>query len=349
MAYRHGRPSLREMYDDRFHNGDPREAPVYRVVNIVEKRSSMPRPEMEYEAGYEEDQWYGTPRHYREPKGEYHSEDAYPHEDRRHFDEDSYYGNFQRNSPPYRSEGPYYPPSYGRDDLRHQLSSRKSNRPHHFRHGGRGSGPPQRSAPERKAKEERDDHRSSRSFSVNCDRSPARGETHSPSACSGSNTNSRKVSPEREKGHSHQPAQQKHKPNLAGNPTPSSSAEEPPHSSGSLKEKPSASVVKSKEVEAEEEATASMEPKLTPEEDVKARRSEAIQAKALEIEKAYREDCETFRTVGKMLVAKEPGLGNLLESALDKNLVELKDRCLDALRNFVKELDDILEQPEPSA
>lgn len=94
---------------------------------------------------------------------------------------------------------------------------------------------------------------------------------------------------------------------------------------------------------------ASMEPKLTPEEDFKACRMEAIKAKALEIEKHYRQDCETFRTVVKMLVAKEPSLDNLLQGSLDQNLLENKQRCLDSLRHFVKELDEALEQPETSA
>lgn len=94
---------------------------------------------------------------------------------------------------------------------------------------------------------------------------------------------------------------------------------------------------------------ASTEPKLTPEDDFKARRSEAINAKALEIEKHYRRDCETFRTVVKMLVAKEPSLENLLQAPLDKNLLEIQERCLDSLRHFVKELDDMLKQPETSA
>lgn len=50
-----------------------------------------------------------------------------------------------------------------------------------------------------------------------------------------------------------------------------------------------------------------------------------------------------------MLVAKEPSLDNLLQGPLDENLLETKQRCLDALRNFVKELDEVLEQPETSA
>lgn len=57
----------------------------------------------------------------------------------------------------------------------------------------------------------------------------------------------------------------------------------------------------------------------------------------------YRRDCETFCTVVKMLVAKEPSLGNLLQSPLDQNLLEIKQRCLEDLRHFVKELHEVLE------
>lgn len=44
-----------------------------------------------------------------------------------------------------------------------------------------------------------------------------------------------------------------------------------------------------------------------------------------------------------MLVAKEPSLGNLLQAPLDENLLEIKQRCLESLRHFVKELDEVLE------
>lgn len=57
----------------------------------------------------------------------------------------------------------------------------------------------------------------------------------------------------------------------------------------------------------------------------------------------YRQDCETFCTVVKMLVAKEPGLDNLLHRALNENLSELKQHCLDSLRLYVAELDEVLE------
>lgn len=48
-----------------------------------------------------------------------------------------------------------------------------------------------------------------------------------------------------------------------------------------------------------------------------------------------------------MLVAKEPGLDNLLQVSLDKNLQEIKQRCLDDLRHFVKELDEVLKAKDP--
>lgn len=57
----------------------------------------------------------------------------------------------------------------------------------------------------------------------------------------------------------------------------------------------------------------------------------------------YRQDCETFHTVVKMLVEKEPALDDLLQISLDKNLQEIKQRCLDDLRHFVKELDEVLQ------
>lgn len=60
----------------------------------------------------------------------------------------------------------------------------------------------------------------------------------------------------------------------------------------------------------------------------------------------FRQDCETFRTVVKMLVAKEPSLDSLLEKSLNENLLEIKQHCLEALRHYVKELDEVLESPD---
>ncbi|TNN62718.1 Periphilin-1 [Liparis tanakae] len=203
------------------------------------------------------------------------------------------------------------------------------------------------------------------------ERSPGRREAHPhphppppPPARSGSNTSNRSFSPDRDKGFAYPPAQERHKPSGPRSPSPSGSAEQPPHGAASSKAKAAfegncnhdasskphcAEKTPASAEETEEAAAASMEPKLTPEQDFKARRSEAIKAKALEIETLYRKDCETFRTVVKMLVAKEPSLDNLLQGPLDENLLELNERCLDALRHFVKELDEVIKQPDASA
>ncbi|KAG8012794.1 Periphilin-1, partial [Nibea albiflora] len=283
---------------------------VHRVVNIVEKRNPMSQSGMELDRGFNDDKLYGGPRGYQDVRDP-HGEGSYPPNDHRFFDSPNY-GGFRRYSPPPRNVRQAWKSSRGGG---------------YFRNRGRGSGPPSR--------EDRNDYRISPP--VKRDRSPGSREAQRP-VRSGSNTSNRSFSPDRDKGYGKQPSQKKHKPSVPASHTPSSSAEGSPHSSGSSKEKTAASVAETEEV-----AAASMEPKLTPEDDFKARRSQAIKAKALEIEKVhYRQDCETFRTVVKMLVAKEPSLDNVLQAPLDENLLEMKHRCLDSLRHFVKELDEII-------
>lgn len=334
MAYRHGRKSfIREAYEEHFLPVDGREVTVQRVVNIVEKRSHMPRPGVELDRRFNDDPWYGGPRDYHDGRG-YSDDGSYPVTDQRCFDENLNFGNFRRNSSPHQSEGPYPQQCYSRDDLRHQLSSRKNGRGHHFRNRGRG-GPTQR--------KDHDEYRNPQPTVIVRDRSPGRREGQPP-VRSGSNIKNRNFSPDGDNSYTYQQGQQKHKPNLVTSHTPSSSVEGSPHSSASSKEKTSASAA-----ESEEAAAASMEPKLTPEQDIKARRLEAIKTKALEIETHYRQDCETFRTVVNMLVEKEPSLDKMLQAPLDKNLLEIKQRCLDALRNFVKELDEVIDQPDTKA
>uniref|UniRef100_A0A3Q2U362 Periphilin 1 n=1 Tax=Fundulus heteroclitus TaxID=8078 RepID=A0A3Q2U362_FUNHE len=354
VAYQHSRKSIRETYEEHFSQKDAREVcegvvsryqvlyrclgeatsrwsqawnciilkslklnltigvlcfqvTVHRVVNIIEKRSPMPRPGLDFDRAYDDQRYRGS-RNYQSERG-YRSEDGYLPEDSQYYEDNPNYGSYRRKSPPHRSDEQYSPQSYGQDDLRHQLSSRGDY----------------------------DDYRPSKSLVITRERSPGRREGHPPGR-SGSNT-SRSFSPDRDKGYAYQ---QKHKSSTTK--TPSSSVESSPHRSSSSKEKPSASAA-----EMEEVAAASTEPKLTPEEDLKARRSEAIKAKVAEIEKHYRQDCETFRTVVKMLVEKEPSLDGLLQAPLDKNLLEIRQHCLDAIKSFVMELDEILEQPDMTA
>ncbi|XP_034144168.1 serine/arginine repetitive matrix protein 1 isoform X2 [Esox lucius] len=83
------------------------------------------------------------------------------------------------------------------------------------------------------------------------------------------------------------------------------------------------------------------EPEQAEDSNFKTRRSQAIAAKALEIEKLYKQDCETFGTVVKMLVVKEPSLEKLLQNPLKDNLIEIRERCLNDLRHFIIELDQV--------
>lgn len=83
-------------------------------------------------------------------------------------------------------------------------------------------------------------------------------------------------------------------------------------------------------------------------EGLQERRATAIEAKAQEIEKVYRHDCETFGMVVKMLVAKDPNLEKQLQVPLRESLGEIRERCLEDLKQFIHELDEVARQPEHS-
>ncbi|XP_068595014.1 periphilin-1-like [Brachionichthys hirsutus] len=319
-----------EAYKDRFPGIDEREVSVQRVVSIVE-RSPMSR---EYEGGVYEDSWYDSPRPYQDTR------EFQQSADRQYYDIQHY----RRNDSPPRNEGPYSQQHYSRRDLRHRLVSRSRSRGSPcFYQRGRESGPPMSAALERKPKSLRshpEDHgRTSTSVAVRGGRFPGKRQTHPP-VRSGSNTSSKSSSLDRDKSHASQQPVSKPKPNVPTSETPASSVEGSPISSGSVKEKIPASVV-----EALEMVASSVEPTPAPEEkDLKARRSKAIVAKVQEIEKHFRCDCETFSTVVKMLVAKEPSLEGLLDAPLNDNLLELRQRCIDDLKHFMKELDEVLDR-----
>lgn len=70
---------------------------VHRVVNIVEKRSAMSRPGLDYERGFHDEQCYGGARNYQDER-EFHGEGNYPPNECRYYDENPNFGNFRRNS-----------------------------------------------------------------------------------------------------------------------------------------------------------------------------------------------------------------------------------------------------------
>ncbi|KAJ3612070.1 hypothetical protein NHX12_020347 [Muraenolepis orangiensis] len=93
----------------------------------------------------------------------------------------------------------------------------------------------------------------------------------------------------------------------------------------------------------------SEESQRTAAEDFQERRACAINSKARAIEKVYRQDCETFGMVVKMLVAKDPDLEKQLQVPLRENLGEIRERCLEDLKHFISELDESVGHPEPLA
>ncbi|XP_032741267.1 periphilin-1 isoform X1 [Rattus rattus] len=69
-------------------------------------------------------------------------------------------------------------------------------------------------------------------------------------------------------------------------------------------------------------------------------RSKAIASKTKEIEQVYRQDCETFGMVVKMLIEKDPSLEKSIQFALRQNLHEIGERCVEELKHFITEYDN---------
>ncbi|KAG8577659.1 hypothetical protein GDO81_010250, partial [Engystomops pustulosus] len=89
---------------------------------------------------------------------------------------------------------------------------------------------------------------------------------------------------------------------------------------------------------ADTEASLSVNPELY-EMSPLGNRSKAIAAKTKEIEEVYRQDCETFGMVVKMLIDKDPSLEKQIQFALRQNLNEIGERCIDELKLYIAEYD----------
>ncbi|XP_073476040.1 periphilin-1 isoform X1 [Aquarana catesbeiana] len=68
-------------------------------------------------------------------------------------------------------------------------------------------------------------------------------------------------------------------------------------------------------------------------------RSKAIAGKTKEIEEVYRQDCETFGMVVKMLIDKDPSLEKQVQFALRQNLSEIGERCIEELKLYIADYD----------
>ncbi|XP_076863296.1 uncharacterized protein LOC143515162 isoform X5 [Brachyhypopomus gauderio] len=329
MSYRRDR-SIRDLYEQYIDRT--------RVVNIVDKRSAFSRTEDDRGSDYD----------YSRSGGGYHGDDQ-----RGYYGERALYGG-ERSGPLHRRGDPH---SYYRDSAEDPLAVKQAEQRNSGRVTSQTSTRGQRLQPPR-----------SSSMSVchrgdDCDtRTTDRGEEREAPRRRASHPSVRELSPgKREKPpspHAHSsrgfspdgphPSQ----PKRSTFPPVSQERERAPsyclgESQGGS---PHISLSSSKDempglkVEQGEEAKIKEDLGQSPE----ARRAHAIANKAMEIEKLYRQDCETFGMVVKMLVAKQPTLEKQLETALKENLMDLKQRCLEDLRHFISEVDAVLKADRSS-
>uniref|UniRef100_A0A8C9YZI3 Periphilin 1 n=1 Tax=Sander lucioperca TaxID=283035 RepID=A0A8C9YZI3_SANLU len=344
MTYRRDR-SIREVYDERFLTERP--GPYPRAAGAAERRGPFSRPEDDYgRGGYE---YEGGPRFFPNGGGprNYHEDQRGYHGDSLHFPAE------RRAVPPSRRED--YPYRVPREDQQHtgrplEFGARAAAPPHNVRN--QGIYPAPRALPESGEDtlvqailnldrgEDRDLYRRKAApFPPLRERSPVRREVaRSPHSRSGSSVSSRGYSPDRTKSLPFPSQQGKNKiPGLSreGSPHSATSNKEENHPPEGVKEEPLVAPV----VEEIQKSTI---------DNFQERRALAIAAKAQEIEKVYRQDCETFGMVVKMLVAKDPNLEKQLQVPLRENLGEIRERCLEDLKHFINELDEVVRQPEPS-
>ncbi|XP_058480926.1 periphilin-1 isoform X1 [Solea solea] len=386
MTYRRDR-NIREVYEDRFLNERPGPS-YPRAGGAVDRRGPFGRPEddynrYDYEGGPRFFPNGGGPRNYHEDQRGFHGDNAHFPGERRaapppsRREEFPYRGpreephtggrpmEFSARAPPphnIRNQG-IYPaprslPESGEDTLVQAILNldRGEERDHYRR----------KAAP----------------FPPLRERSPVRREAaRSPHSRSGSSVSSRGYSPDRAKGlpfpsqqgksadgpeghagatehlwgslftqqsgHDTLGYEESYSQSKMADKIPGLSREGSPHSAVSIKEE-------NHPPEAEKEelpVVASLveeESSQKPTESFQERRALAIAAKALEIEKMYRQDCDTFGIVVKMLVAKDPNLEKQLQVPLRENLGEIRERCLEDLKLFICELDDVVRQTEPS-
>ncbi|XP_041637054.1 periphilin-1 isoform X2 [Cheilinus undulatus] len=377
MTYRRDR-TLREVYDERFLTERPGPYP-----RAGERRAPFGRPEEDY--GRVVYEYEGGPRFYPNGGGQrgYHEERGY-HGDSLHFSADRRAGPpSRREDYPYRAprEDPHTgrPLEFGgRGPAPHSVRS-QGLFPAARSLPESGEDTLVQAILNLDRGEERDlFRRKAAPFPPLRERSPVRREVaRSPHSRSGSSVSSRGYSPDRAKGlpfpsqqgvdgpdgHAGVPEhlwgalfpQQSGHDNIVYEETygqskmtekiPGLSREGSPHSATSVKEE-----VNPPEAEKEELLVPPVveESHKLSTDNFHERRALAIAAKAQEIEKVYRQDCETFGMVVKMLVAKDPNLEKQLQVPLRENLGEIRERCLEDLKHFISELDEAVRQPEPS-
>ncbi|XP_025064006.1 periphilin-1 isoform X3 [Alligator mississippiensis] len=296
----------RERLPPRIHPDDD----YHRVVNIVPKK---------------------PPLLDRPGEGSYSRYDDYGHVDYRDYDEGRSFAHERRSGPPHRGEDSGYrwpredhpasrQPEYRdiRDGFR-----RKSFYPSHYIR-------------------ERSPHKRDSPFF----RESPVNRRDSPHSRSGSSVSSRSYSPERSKVYPFHQSQHSrsmsslHKRNISsqqGKERPSgqslkTSRDASP--SGSTAVPSSKALEKSSRLSEKELAEAAS--KWAAEKAENADESNLPEITEYDV---YRQDCETFGMVVKMLIDKDPSLEKSIQFALRQNLHEIGERCIEELKHFIAEYD----------
>ncbi|XP_074870595.1 periphilin-1 isoform X3 [Carettochelys insculpta] len=300
----------------------------------------------------------------RPSEGSYSRYDDYGHVDYRDYEEGRSFAHERRSGPPHRGDDPGY--RWPREDYPVSRQAeyrdirdgfrRKSFYPSHYLR-------------------ERSPHKRDSPF---CRESPV-SRRDSPHSRSGSSVSSRSYSPERSKAysfHQSQHSRSKERPSAQSLKTsrdtsPSGSTAVPSSKvldkSSRLSEKELADAASKWAAEKSEKADESNLPEIAEydagssaplyveqaeetetnitdstemyEDNQLLGRSKAIATKTKEIEQVYRQDCETFGMVVKMLIDKDPSLEKSIQFALRQNLHEIGERCIEELKHFIAEYD----------
>ncbi|XP_047597256.1 periphilin-1 isoform X4 [Lutra lutra] len=285
----------------------------------------------------------------------------YSHVDYQEYDEGRSFSHDRRSGPPHRGDESGY--RWTRDD--HSASRQPEYRD--MRDGFR-----RKSLYSSHYTRDRSPHKRDTPF---IRESPV-GRKDSPHSRSGSSVSSRSYSPERSKTYSFHPSQHRSKERpvqslkTSRDTSPSSSSAVP---SSKVLDKPSRLTEKElaeaaskwaaeklektdesnlPEIEYEAGSTAPLfidqpeEPESNATDGIElfedsqlTSRSKAIASKTKEIEQVYRQDCETFGMVVKMLIEKDPSLEKSIQFALRQNLHEIGERCVEELKHFIAEYD----------
>ncbi|XP_072718236.1 periphilin-1 isoform X4 [Ciconia boyciana] len=292
----------RERLPPRFHPDDD----YHRVVNIMPKKP----PLLE-----------------RPGDGNYSRYDDYSHAEYRDYEEGRSFAHDRRSGPPHRGvhkdESGYRWP---RDD--HPISRQPEYRD--IRDGFR-----RKSFYPSHYMRERSPHKRDSPFF----RESPGSRRDSPHSRSGSSVSSRSYSPERSKAYSFHQSQHSRSKERTSVQSLKTSRDASPSGSTAVPSSKAGSSAPLYVEQMEETETNITDGTELYEDGQLLGRSKAIATKTKEIEQVYRQDCETFGMVVKMLIDKDPSLEKSIQFALRQNLHEIGERCIEELKHFIAQYD----------